>query len=241
MTGVLTLYRSSIGKKVVMAVTGFILAGFVVIHMIGNLKLFQGPEHLNAYAGFLRTVGYPLVGEEQLLWIARIVLLASVVLHIWSATQLALQSRASTMSSRVSGTARYAQKTNVQSSYASRTMRWGGVIIFLFIVFHLLHLTFGAVGYGAGQYLHPENGEYQTYANVVNGFRVWPVSLFYIAAMIPLGMHLYHGVWSIFQTLGLNNQSYNGLFRGIAVLVALAVTLGNISFPVAVMLGIVTL
>lgn len=241
MTGVMTLYRSSIGKKAVMALTGFILVGFVVIHMIGNLKLFQGPEALNAYAGFLRTVGYPLLGHEQLLWIARIVLLAAVGLHIWSAAQLTMMSRTSTMSRGVMPGAPYGRKANIQSSYASRTMRWGGVIVLLFIIFHILHLTFGVVGYASGQFIHPEGDRYETYANMVYGFQVLPVALFYVLAMIPLGLHLYHGVWSMFQTLGLNNRIYSSLFRGVAILVALAVTVGNISFPVSVMLGIVTL
>lgn len=239
MTGVMTLYRSSIGKKAIMAVTGFILVGFVVFHMYGNTKLYQGPEAFNAYAAGLRTVGYPIFGYEQLLWVARLILLAAVVLHIWAAAALTRQSRESTMAKGIMPGAAYGRKGVVQATYASRTMRWGGIIILLFIIFHLLHFTFGVVGYGAGEFVHPEGGTYFAYENLVRGFQVWPVSVFYIIAMIPLGLHLYHGVWSMFQTLGLNNRKYNGLFRGLAVFTAAIVVIGNISFPLAVMFGIV--
>ncbi|MCG8351881.1 MAG: succinate dehydrogenase cytochrome b subunit [Chloroflexales bacterium] len=240
MTGALTLYRSSIGKKAIMAVSGIVLVGFLVLHMYGNTKMYQGPEAFNAYAAGLREIGYPVFGHEHLLWIVRVVLLAAVILHIWSATQLTLMSRASTMTSRVSNASRYGRKSNAHSSYASRTMRWGGIIIFLFIIYHLLHFTFGVVGYGAGQFMHPENGEYQVYSNVVRGFSVWPVSLFYIVAMVALAMHLYHGVWSAFQTLGLNNRHFTRFWRGLAILVTAVIVIPNISFPIAVLLGIVS-
>lgn len=230
MVSTLTLYRSTIGKKVVMALTGFILVGFVVAHMLGNLKIFLGADAINAYAGFLREVGEPLLPREALLWIARIVLLGSVVLHITAATQLTLLDRASRPQ-------RYAVK-KVTTSYAARTMRWGGVIIVLFIIYHILHLTLGQVGFAPGQYRYedPNNG-YQVYSNVVNAFRVWPVSLFYILAMLALGLHLYHGVWSMFQTLGWNSRRWTGLLRGLAITIALAVVIGNISIPVAVLTG----
>ncbi|HEX6288903.1 MAG TPA: succinate dehydrogenase cytochrome b subunit [Herpetosiphonaceae bacterium] len=232
MVSALTLYRTSIGKKVVMAVTGIILVGFVVAHMVGNLKVFLGAEAINAYAGFLRDVGEPLFPREALLWVARIVLLVSVVLHITAATQLTIQDRASRPQ-------RYAVHKPVQATYASRTMRWGGVIVLLFIIYHILHLTLGQVGFAAGQYLHedPNNG-FQVYANVVNGFRNPLVSLFYIVAMGAVGLHLYHGVWSMFQTLGLNSVKFNSLLRGLAMVTALAVVLGNISIPIAVLTGI---
>lgn len=230
-TAALMLYRSTIGKKVIMAVTGFILVGFVVVHMVGNLKMFTGEEHLNAYAGFLRTVGEPLFPYQTLLWVVRIILIVSIVLHLWAATQLTLLDRASRPQ-------RYAVKKKT-TSYASRTMRWGGVIILLFVIYHLLHFTFGVVGYPEGTFQHPSpEGAYQTYANVVNGFRMWPVSLFYIFSMGAVGLHLYHGTWSMFQTLGLNSKRWNGLLRNLAVVIALAVFLGNISIPIAVLAGI---
>lgn len=239
MTGVMTLTRSTVGKKVIMAVTGLILVGFVVFHMYGNTKMYQGPEVFNEYAAGLREIGHPVFGHEHLLWIARLVLLGSVVLHIWAATSLTIMSRKTTAANAVGGVRRYGEKKLQTTSYAAYTMRFGGLLIFLFIIYHLLHLTFGAVGYAPGQYMHPEGGEYQVYNNVVVGFQNPLVSGFYIVTMVFLGLHLYHGVWSMFQTLGLNNQKYTGLLRGLAILVAVAVFIGNISFPVAVMLGVV--
>ncbi len=235
MTAVMTVYRSSIGKKAVMALTGFILVGFVVIHMIGNLKIYTGAEHLNAYAGFLREVGEPLVPREFLLWVARIVLLGSVGLHILMAFQL---SRKSWDGRPV----RYDTRRDIQATYASRTMRWGGVIVLLFIVYHILHLTLGVVGYAPGTFQHEDpTGGFQTYANMVNGFRNVPVSLFYILAMGALCLHLYHGTWSMFQTLGLNNNQTNNIWRWVAIIVAVAVFVGNISIPISVMAGLVPL
>ncbi len=236
MTGVLTLYRTSVGKKVIMAVTGFILVGFVVFHMYGNLKMYQGPEVFNEYAAGLRTIGHPVFGYEHLLWVARLVLISSVVLHIWSATSLTLQSRKTTTANAVSGMRRYGEQKR-QTGYAAYTMRWGGVLVLLFIIYHLLHLTFGAVGFGPGEYLHPHNGEFEVYNNVVYGFQHPLVVGFYLIAMVALGFHLYHGVWSMFQTLGLNNSTYTGLLRGLAILVAAAVVIGNMSFPIAVITG----
>jgi len=235
MTAVMTVYRSSIGKKAVMALTGFILVGFVVVHMIGNLKIYTGAEHLNAYAGFLRDVGEPVFPRETLLWIARIVLLVSVGLHILMAYQL---SRANWESRPV----KYDTKRNLQATYASLTMRWGGIIVLLFIIYHLLHFTLGQVGYapGAFQPEDPNNG-FQTYANVINGFRPLPVALFYLLAMGAVCLHLYHGVWSMFQTLGLNNTRSNGLWRWVSIIIAVVVFAGNVSIPIAVQLGVLHL
>jgi succinate dehydrogenase / fumarate reductase cytochrome b subunit len=199
--------------------------------MVGNLKLYLGPEAINTYAAFLRDVGEPLFPREALLWTARIVLLVSVILHITAATQLTLLDRASRPQ-------RYAVK-KVTTSYAARTMRWGGVIVLLFIVYHVLHITLGVVGYAPGTFQpeDPNNG-FQTYANVINGFASWPVSLFYILAMCALALHLFHGTWSMFQTLGLNNGRWNGFWRIVAIVVAVAVFVGNISIPIAVLAGI---
>lgn len=225
MTGTLAIYRSSIGKKVIMAVTGFIWVGFVIIHMVGNLKLYYGePSHLNEYGEFLRTVGEPALPYGGLLWIARIVLVTAVVLHVVMAYQLSMQSMAGRST-------RYKVKKAVQATFASQTMRYGGVAILLFIVFHILHLTTGT--------LHGSFAHGKPYENVVAGFQNPVVSIIYIVAMVALGLHLYHGTWSMFQTLGLNNRRYNGLFRGIATAVALIVAIGNISFPLAVLTGFI--
>jgi succinate dehydrogenase / fumarate reductase cytochrome b subunit len=240
MTGVLTLYRSSIGKKVVMAVTGVFLVGFLVVHMYGNTKMFYGEKVFNDYAAGLRTLGEPVFGPQHLLWVMRVLLLGSVVGHIWSATMLTMQSQKSALAHGVTKVKRYGQKQR-RTGYAAYTMRFGGVVIFLFIIYHLLNFTFGVAGYSAGEYIGEHNGAYNAYNNVVRGFSHPLVSGFYILAMIFLGLHLFHGVWSAFQTLGLNNEKYTGTWRGVAVLVTAIIILPNIFFPIAVMSGIVHL
>lgn len=223
MRRVIGLYGTSVGKKILMALSGILLFGFVVLHMIGNLKIYQGPEKYDAYARFLRTAGSPALGENEALWIFRVVLLAAVGLHVLAAAQLTLQSW------RARGTP-YKVKKDLSFDYASRTMRWGGVILAAFVIYHLLHFTLGTV--------HPEFGE-SVYRNVVTGFQRWPVATFYILAMIPLALHIYHGLWSATQTLALNNPRLEPWRRPVAAGVALILAVGNISMPVAVMAGIV--
>jgi succinate dehydrogenase / fumarate reductase cytochrome b subunit len=172
-------------------------------------------------------VGSPVLGHEQLLWLARLILLTATVLHVVAAAQLTQMSYGARPVS-------YGRWTAVQATYASRTMRWGGVIITLFVIYHILHFTFGAIGYAPGQY-RPMS----VYRNVVVGFSVWYVSVFYVAAMVALGFHMYHGVWSMFQTLGLNNVRVNRFYRALATVSSVAVVLGNISVPVAVLTGLV--
>jgi len=207
-----------------MAVTGIMLYGFVFVHMVGNLKIYQGPQKFNAYAEFLREMGSPVLGHEQALWIFRIVLLAAVGLHIWSATALTL------VSWQARGTG-YKKKESLVFSYASRTMRWGGVIVAAFVGYHLLHLTMGSV--------HPQFEHGLAYDNVVLGFQVWPVALFYMLCMIPLGLHMYHGLWSMTQTLGVENSWIKKWRRPVAAGIALIVVLGNLSIPLSVLIGIV--
>ncbi|HEY1250204.1 MAG TPA: succinate dehydrogenase cytochrome b subunit [Thermoanaerobaculia bacterium] len=214
-----TFWRSSIGRKVVMAVTGAILFLFVLGHLAGNLTVYLGPEALNGYAVFLRQF---LHGAG--LWIARAVLLLAVILHIWSATSLTLSSRAA----RPIG---YRERRWAESTYASRTMRWSGVIIFFFVIYHLLHFTFGTV--------HPSFVEGDVYHNFVTGFQSVPVSIAYIVAMIFLGLHLRHGVWSMFQTLGVSHPRYIRWAHVGAWIFAIVVVVGNCSFPIAVLAGIV--
>jgi succinate dehydrogenase / fumarate reductase cytochrome b subunit len=218
------LYRSAVGKKAVMAVTGIILFGFVLGHLLGNLKLYLGPDALNSYSRFLRTVGEPVVPANVLLWAVRLLLIAAVVLHVWAAWQLRRMSRTARPDAYVAG-------TRIHTTYASRTMRWGGVIILLFVIYHLLHLTWGTV--------HPAFVPGDVYHNVVTGFQVWWVSLFYIAAQVALGFHLYHGLWSMFQSLGWNHPRFNLWRNGFAHAFAWLITLGNISFPVAVLTHLV--
>jgi succinate dehydrogenase / fumarate reductase cytochrome b subunit len=213
-------YKSAVGKKAVMAVTGIILFGFVLVHMLGNLKLYEGPQLLNNYAGFLRSVGGPAVPPSGLLWIARLVLLVAVFLHMWAAWQL-------TLLNRQARPADYVRRDVVHTTYASRTMRWGGIIILLFVLYHLLDLTWGVA--------NPNYVEKDVYHNVVASFSRWWISLFYIVAQLALGLHLYHGLWSLFQSLGWNHPRFNRWRSGFAHAFAWIITLGNISFPVAVL------
>jgi len=213
--------RSSIGKKVVMATTGVILFGFVLGHLAGNLQLYlpNAPEAMKAYAAFLR---HFLHGAG--LWIARGGLLLAAGLHIWSATSLTLANRAA----RPVAYEKWAAK---ESTYASRTMRYSGVLLFAFIVYHLLHFTIGSA--------HPSFDEADPYRNVVAGFQVLPVSVAYIVAMLLLGLHLRHGLWSMLQTLGLSHPRYKLYAQVFATLFAAVIVLGNISFPIAVLAGVI--
>jgi succinate dehydrogenase cytochrome b subunit len=206
---------SSIGKKVVMALTGFALFGFVVAHMLGNLQVYLGPAALNGYAESLRHLG-------ALLWVARIGLLVAAALHVWAAYSLTMMNRAA----RPQG---YRAKEHRESTYASRTMRWSGVFLLLFIVYHLMHMTWGNA--------HPDFVPGDVYHNFIVGFRQVLVSVVYIVAMLALGLHLYHGVWSFLQTLGLSHPRYNPLRHAFATFITAVVVLGNISMPVAVLAG----
>ena len=224
MSWFLNFYRSAIGKKAVMALTGIILFGFVLVHMIGNLKLYMGAEAINHYGEFLRHVGGPVIPPYVALWIARIVLLGAVFLHILASWQL-------TQMNRKARPIDYGRRDYTAASYASRTMRWGGILILLFVIYHILHFT---TGDAHGDFIYGD-----VYHNMVTGFSVWWVSLFYIVANLALGFHLYHGLWSLFQSLGWNHKRFNSWRRNFATAFSLIVTLGNISFPVAVLTGLV--
>lgn len=219
MTRAPSFMGSTLGRKVVMAVTGIVLFGFVVGHMAGNLQVFLGPAALNEYAVFLREM---LHGSG--IWIARAVLLLSVLLHVWAAVSLTLDSRAA----RPQG---YKSVRHRESTYASRTMIWSGPILALFIGYHLAHFTFGTA--------HPRFVEGDVYRNVIVGFSVPWVSALYIAAMLLLGLHMYHGVWSMLQTLGLSHPRWNRLRFAFSAVSTAAVVAGNVSIPVAVLLRIV--
>jgi succinate dehydrogenase cytochrome b subunit len=219
-----TFYRSAIGKKAVMAVTGVFLFGWILAHMLGNMKLYLGPEHMNEYAHWLRTMGGPAVPEDYAIWAVRALLIVAAWLHIQAATQLTLMNRRARPLP-------YTNRDYVTASYASRTMRWGGVIILLFVIYHLLHLTTGT--------LHPNFVKNDPYHNVVSGFQVWWVSAVYIIANLALGLHLYHGLWSMFNSLGLNHPKFNRWRRAFASAFALVITLGNVSFPIFVLMGVV--
>jgi len=217
-----SLFGSTVGKKVAMGISGLLLVGFVVGHMVGNLKIYFGEEYYDAYAEALREIGHPLLGHNQFLWLARAGLLAAVLLHVLAAARLTLVAR----QARRKG---YRKTDDLSFSYASRTMRWGGVIVAGFIVYHILHLTTGTA--------HADFQPGSVYRNVVSAFSRWPVALVYIGSMIPLGLHLYHVTWSVTQTLGLDAPYVARWRRGVSAAIALAVTLGNISIPVAVLAG----
>jgi succinate dehydrogenase / fumarate reductase cytochrome b subunit len=210
-------YDSTVGKKIVMAVSGVVLFGYVVAHLLGNLQIFIGPDQINHYAELLHA-------SPPLLWTARILLLVILFLHIWSSVQLALRKWEARPIP-------YVKKRAVGSSYASRTMYWSGPIIFVFVVYHIMQFTLGV---GGTEYveLHP-------YENVVHGFRNPLVAGFYIFAMILLCTHLYHGLWSMFQTLGVSHPRYSPILRRGAAVVATLICLGEISIPIAVLTGIV--
>ncbi len=221
------LWDSSIGKKIVMAVTGIVLVAFVIAHMLGNLKIFAGPTEINAYSRFLRTVGEPELGYGDLLLVVRVVLLTCVTLHITAAYQL----------TRINWKARpvgYESKRDIETSFAGRTMRWGGVLLAIFIVFHIMHFTLGAVGFKPGQFQ-----DLHVYENVVTGFSVWPVAVFYIVAMGALCLHLDHGIWSMLQTLGWSTARNTRTLKVLSRVVAIIVFAGFASVPVAVMTGLV--
>jgi succinate dehydrogenase / fumarate reductase cytochrome b subunit len=212
-------WASTVGKKIVMAVTGAILFIFVIGHLLGNLQVFEGPAKLNVYGAFLHSIG-------EFLWPVRIILLIAVTLHIIATVQLALRKKRA----RPIG---YSRKKAIASSYASRTMYWSGPIVLAFIIFHLLHLTAG--------YIHPGAAyiEGDVYHNVVSGFQVWWVSLSYIVAIGLLGFHLRHGLWSMFQTVGIHQPQHTARLQKAAIIIALLIVLGYISIPISVLLGLV--
>jgi succinate dehydrogenase / fumarate reductase cytochrome b subunit len=222
---IVLLWNSVIGKKIVMAVTGVIMVGFVIAHMLGNLKIFAGAAQIDAYSRFLREVGMPELGYGDALWIVRIVLLTSATLHIIAAVQL----------TRMSWNARpiaYRDRKNLETTFAARVMRWGGLLLAIFIVFHIAHFTLGVVGFQPGQYR-----ELHVYSNVIAGFSVWPVAVFYILAMCALFLHLDHGIWSMLQTLGWNTARNQATLRLVSRLIAAVVFVGFVSVPVAVLAG----
>jgi succinate dehydrogenase / fumarate reductase cytochrome b subunit len=212
------LWNSTVGKKIVMALTGAIGVGYLVAHVSGNLLVFAGPEKINTYAALLKS-------NPGLLWTARTILIVAVLLHIIAAYQLA---RTSQKSRPIS----YKRWRAVGSDFASRTMRWTGPLVGLFIVYHLLHFTLGTV--------HPSFDERNVYHNVISGFQVWYVSAIYIIAMLALSLHLYHGAWSMFESLGINHLKYNRLIRVLATVVTVVVVVGFISIPIAVLLGFIS-
>ena len=212
-------YGSMVGKKAVMGVTGLIGIGFVILHSLGNLLVFRGPDAINSYSRFLKSTG-------ELLWALRIVLIVAVVLHVIAAVQLTRQSRAA----RPIG---YVKRDPQAATIASRTMRWGGALLLVFIVLHILHFTTGTIR-PSGFFSHQD-----VYANVVTSFRIWWVSLFYVVSMIALGFHLFHGAWSSVRSIGVSPESREPLHHRISLLLAILIWAAFTAVPVAVFTGIV--
>jgi succinate dehydrogenase / fumarate reductase cytochrome b subunit len=225
---VMTLHRSTIGKKFIMAVTGLIYVGYVLFHMYGNLKAFSGAVYFNEYAESLRELGAPIFGHLHLLTVARIVLVIALALHVWAAWSLTLQARRARPG-------RYIVHKSVQANAAALSMRWGGVALLLFIIYHLAHLTWGVPG------VHSDFVRGDAYHNLVVGMRSPIAAAVYMAGVVALGFHLYHGVWSMFQTLGMSDETTEKPIRALAIALALLVPLGFAAVPVAIWTGIVSL
>jgi succinate dehydrogenase / fumarate reductase cytochrome b subunit len=221
----LTFYRSTIGKKIIMGVTGLIGVGFVILHMAGNLQAFVSQEKINSYGALLHG---PLA---ELTWLLRIVLIVSVVLHVLMAVQL----------TRMSAAARpieYRKKRPQVATLASRTMKWGGVLLLVFIVVHILHFTTETIDPAGWRGMRDSHGYRDVYGDIVASFRIWWVAGFYIVAMLALGLHLYHGAWSSVRTLGYAKPAPNPLHRRIALAVTAIVWLGFTIVPLAVIAGV---
>jgi succinate dehydrogenase / fumarate reductase cytochrome b subunit len=221
-------FKSTLGRKYIMALTGLGLFGFVVAHMVGNLQMFIGAESINRYGAFLQGLG-------ELLWVARITLIILVLLHIWAAISLSAENKAARPIA-------YGNYKPVGSSYASRTMLMSGLIIACFVIYHLLHYTVLVQGInGTGQnfeLLHDAKGRHDIYMMMILGFRVWYVSFFYILGIGLLCLHLSHGVSSMFQSLGLKNRQWAPLIDGFAKFIAIALFVGYCSIPAAVLTGL---
>ena len=228
MNRISSLYSSSIGKKSIAAVTGLLLLGFLVGHVAGNLEVFTGSSangvpHIDEYGQFLKEVGKPILPYMVGLWIARVGLLVCLVLHVIVVAQLAMQSKLARPS-------KYVRSEKVAASISARWMMYTGLLILAFIVFHILHFTTGTL----------ELGEFEhgaVYANLFRSFSMWPVAICYMIVMLVLGLHLYHGIWSLFQTLGFDNPDRNRVLRALAIIVTVGVVVGFIVVPLAFMTG----
>jgi succinate dehydrogenase / fumarate reductase cytochrome b subunit len=221
----LNLYQTAVGKKWVMALSGIALLGFVLVHMIGNLHIYQGSTEINVYAESLRDLGGHLIPRTLLLWVLRLGLTGAFVLHIHSAYGLTRMNRAANVGYK-------SDRDYVAANFASRTMRWTGIIVGLFVLFHLADLTWG-------WWLGDTYIKGDVYWNVTHSLKNVPVAIVYILANVALAVHLYHGAWSMFQSLGINSPVINKVRRGFATGFALLILAGNLSFPIMVQAGVI--
>lgn len=220
----LNIYQTAVGKKYAMAITGIGLLGFVLVHMIGNLHLYEGPYQVHAYAEALRDLGGHLAPRTFLLWVMRLGLIGMFAVHIHSAWSLSRMSHKA-------DSAYVGARTYTAATFASRTMRWTGPIILLYVLFHLADLTWG--------WVDDDWVRGDPYHNVYSSMSAVPIALIYIAANVALAIHIFHGAWSMFQSLGINNPRFNSLRRGIAQGLAGVILVGNLSFPLAVQFGLI--
>ena len=221
----LNLYQTAVGKKYAMAISGVALLGFVVVHMIGNLHLYEGPVQVHEYAEALRDLGGHLVPRTLILWLMRVGLIGLFAVHIHSAVSLSRMS--------VKADASYAGRRNyIAANFASRTMRVTGPLVLLYVLFHLADLTWG-------WWLGDDYVRGDVYHNVTESMSSLPVAAIYVAANVVLAVHIFHGAWSMFQSLGINNPRFNGMRRGIAGGLAGLILVGNLSFPIAVQTGLI--
>ena len=229
----LDLYSTAVGKKYVMAITGLIGIGFVLVHMIGNLKAFLGlVDHdgalvydIDLYGEFLRELLVPIVPRTYALWGLRILLIAALALHLHASYSLTVMNR------RARPVRYQSHRDYVAANFASRSMRWTGIIVLLFLAWHLADFTWG--------WVNPDFVRGAVYRNLDASLSRLPVAILYIVANIALGIHLFHGVWSLFQSMGWNNPRFNRWRRGLAVAIATVIVVGNVSFPIAVQAGII--
>jgi succinate dehydrogenase / fumarate reductase cytochrome b subunit len=224
---IVELFRSPVALKWIMAWSGIAGMGFVLVHMVGNLHLYEGPEEVNNYAEALRTIGGDLLPRGTVLWVMRLGLVTAVLVHIYAAYRL------SVVNHQARPIKYQSKRDYLAADFASRTMRLSGIWLTFFILYHLADLTWG-IGITRDDFIHGD-----PYSNVVESLSMPLVAAFYIVSMAALSFHLYHGAWSIFQSLGVNNPRYNSVRRGFATLFALVVLIGNISFPVMVSLGVI--
>ena len=225
-TKALTLYETTIGKKAVMAASGTLLLGFTLAHLAGNLKAYAGATEFNEYARWLRTM-------PALLWGARLGLIFAFGAHVFSAFSLWKRNKTARPS-------RYHKKVDLATDYAAKTMYWSGPILLFYVLFHLVHLTFGGQIFGGGTIFGIEGYTWEDsnpYNNLIRGFQHWPIVIPYVLGVLALGVHLFHGIWSMFQSIGANHPRYNQYRRDLAIMLAALLTIGNLSFPIAVMAG----
>lgn len=220
------MYRSDLGKKYAMAISGIVGLGYIFVHMIGNLHMFEGPDQIEHYAEGLRSLGEPILPHSLLLWLLRLPLIIALVVHVHAAYGLTRSNQ------KARSTPYDAERKYLAASYASRTMRWTGVILLLFLAWHLADLTWGI------RAVNPEFVRGAVYENVVASLERWPVTILYLVAMGALGFHVWHGAWSMFQSLGVNNPRFNAFRRTFATAFAIIVVAGFVAVPIGVQLGI---